>query len=221
MLKIGHLVVGTVVKALPDHESYLLVLAGTQVLAQLPKKYATQEYRQGDAVTAAVFEKTPSRTILSQKSPQFIRRVLEHVLSPLLLEGKIAIKRAASVSAARFFKVAVEGLTDEDPVKLCLPHLHKAKAYTTGTIVIVKYSRDMREYIVNALVPAPPDKVRTVIYLPGMEEATVLVDKSVVGLFLGKGGVNAAAASKLTGISVRVAASVLNAVPPPDLVAAA
>jgi N utilization substance protein A len=208
MVKVGHLVPVTIVKALPNYDSYLTLIAGTELLAILPKKYANRIFRIGDNTLASIFQIQGSRITLSQKSPQYFRKLMELLLSPLLKEGKIQVKRAAMVSGSKFAKVAIESLNDTDPVKQCLPYLKSVKQYTDDTITLIRYSKDIKEYIVNALSPAPPEMVRKVIHFKSSREADVYVDPGYVGLFLGKGGANVASASKLTGVSINIKCSI-------------
>jgi len=212
MVKVGHLVPVTIVKALPNYDSYLTLIAGTELLALLPKKYANRIFRIGDTTLAAIFQIERNRITLSQKSPQYIRKLMELILAPLLREGKIQVKRAAMVAKCKFAKVAIESLNDTDPVKQCLPYLKAAKQYTDDTITLVRYSNDIKEYIVNALSPAPPEMVGKVIHFKSSGEADVYVDSAYVGLFLGKGGANVASAAKLTGVAINIKCSVLDSV---------
>ena len=62
----------------------------------------------------------------------------------------------------------------------------------------------MKEYVKNALVPAPLDKVRKVIYSSTLREAVVGVDPAYYGLFVGKGGANVATAAKLLDITILI-----------------
>jgi len=210
MLKVGQLVPITIVKALPHYDSYLALIAGTDLLALLPKKYASRVFRVGDTTLAALFTMAGNRITLSQRSPQYLRKLLELILAPLLREEKIRIRRAAMVSGSRFAKVAVEGLQGEDPIKECLHYLRGAKQYTDTTITLVRYSDDMKEYIVHALSPAPAEMVRKVIHLRSSKEADVYVDPAYVGLFLGKGGANVSSAAKLTGVAINIKTGMLS-----------
>jgi transcription antitermination factor NusA-like protein len=212
MVKVGHLVPVTIVKALPNYESYLTLIAGTELLALLPKKYANRTFRVGDTTLAAIFQMEGNRITLSQKSPQYIRKLMELIFAPLLREGKIQVKRASMVSGSRFAKVAIEGLNGLDPVKQCLPYLKAAKQYTEDTITLVRYSSDIKEYVVNALSPAPSGMVRKVIHFKSSKEADVYVDPTYVGLFLGKGGANAASAAKLTGVAINIKCNVFDSI---------
>jgi hypothetical protein len=61
MVKVGHLVPVTIVKALPNYDSYLTLIAGTELLALLPKKYANRIFRVGDTTLAAIFQMVANR----------------------------------------------------------------------------------------------------------------------------------------------------------------
>jgi len=204
MIKVGHLVPVTIIKALPDFDSYLTLVAGTEVTAILPKRYAGRTFRVGDSTFAAVFVMGESRILLSQKSPQYFRRLTELLVAPLLLDGRVRVRRAASISQSGFAKVSVESHTRDDPVKLCLTLLRRSRQYTDDTITLVRHSVNVEEYVVNALVPAPADRVREVIYFQHMGQADVFVDPACLGLFLGKKGANVATASKLTGVAINI-----------------
>jgi hypothetical protein len=203
-LKVGYLVPGVVVKSMPEHDSHLILISGTELLAFLPKKYSNRPYKVGQNLVACVFMLENSRIILSQRSHHYYKRIAERVFSALIDEEKIRIRRAATVAGAGFAKMAVEGLNGTDPVKECLPYLPAMKAYADDTITLVRYSRDMKEYIKNALVPAPQDRIRKVIYSSTLREAIVGVDPAYYGLFVGKGGANVATAAKLLDITILI-----------------
>ncbi len=202
LLKIGYLIPGCIVKSLPNHESYLILVSGTETLAFLPKKYANRGYKVGDELVAAVFIMDKNRIILNQRSGQYYLRIAELIFEPLLKEHKIKVKRAASVETGGFVKIAVESLNGINPVKECIPYLKQAKMYTGDTITLVRYSTEMSEYIRNSLAPAPAEKIEKVIYTRYNREATVRVDPKYYGLFVGKRGANVSTAAKLLDISI-------------------
>ena len=203
-LKVGYLVPGVVVKSMPDHDSHLILISGTELLAFLPKKYANRPHKVGQNLVACVFMLENSRIILSKRSHHYYIRLAERIFSLLIEEEKIRVKRAVSVTGAGFAKMAIEGLNGVDPVKECLPYLPAMKAYTEDTITLIRYSPDMKEYIKNSLVPAPVDKIRKVIYSSTLQEAIVGVDPAYYGLFVGKGGANVATAAKLLDITILI-----------------
>jgi len=201
-IKIGRLIQCVIVKDLPGRDAYLVLVMGTDLLAYLPKRYASREYRHGEETVAAVFLMGNGRVFLSQRSPQYFRRITEEALSPIIRDGRVRVRRAASVVNGAFAKVSIEGLRNYDPLSASLPYLDKVKSYTTDTITIVRYSTNMKEYIVNSLVPAPADKVVQVLYSQGLREAVVRVDPRYCGFFVGKGGANVATAAKLLNVRI-------------------
>jgi len=193
-----------VVKAIPDYDSYLTMIPKTGFMPLLPKKYATRKYRIGDSLIASVHEINDGRIIITQRSAQFYRKLTEFFLTPLIRQGRIKVRRAATLRNAPFVKVSVEGLNNEDPVRISLPYLRDLKQYIDQTVTLVEYSPDLREYVINSLAPAPRNGVRKVILFKELREALVLVDPGYLGLFLGKGGLNVALASKLLKIKIKI-----------------
>lgn len=200
----GHLVPVMVVKALPDRDSFLTLIAGTELMALLPKRYANKAYRVGESTIASIFAIEGERITLSQRSSQYFRKLVELLLSPLLQEGRIEVKRAATVLNARFAKVSLRSLDGGDPLSVSIPYLKDLRRYTDDTITLVKFSPDLREYVVNSLSPAPRERVKKVIHFQTLREVLVRVEPPYLGLFLGKGGMNAAVSSKLVGVSIRI-----------------
>jgi N utilization substance protein A len=205
MLNVGYLVPFMVLKALPDFDSYLVVLVEKGILAQLPKRHAMRKFRIGETGWASVFAIKGSRVTLSQKSTQYVRKITEFILAPFIQSGAIKVKRVAKISAGNFYKVAVQcdnGMSPKALVKASMPYLKKAIDYLNEKIILVKYSDDIQEYIANALTPAPIEEVRKVIYFKDMKEANVYVTKEYAGYFLGPKGQNVSTASKLTGCKI-------------------
>ena len=204
MIKVGHLVPVMVVKALPDRDSLLTLIAGTELMAFLPKRYANRTYRVGENTIASIFAIEGEKITLSQRSSQYFRKLVELLLSPLLQEGRIEVKRAATALNARFAKVSLRSLDDEDPLLVSIPYLKDLRRYTDDTITLVKFSSDLREYVVNSLSPAPRERVKKVIHFQTLGQVLVKVEPPYLGLFLGKGGMNAAVSSKLVGVSIKI-----------------
>lgn len=205
MLNIGYLVPFTILKALPDYESYLVVLIDKGVLAQLPKKYAMRHYRIGESGWAAVFDIKGSKITLSQKSTQYVRKIMEHILSPLLQEGRIKVKRVAKMAGGSFYKVAIDsltGLSNIDLLNEVRPYLEKTKEYIGEKVIIVKYSNDAEQYIVNSLVPAPVGKINNFRIFKDFKRAEIIVPEQYLGKFLGPKAMNVLTAAKLTGYKI-------------------
>lgn len=202
VIKVGRLVQCIVVKDMPRQEMYLVLIKETDMLGYIPKKSSNARYVEGDETIAAVFMISGGKIFLSQRSPQFFRRIAEEMLNPAIRQGKIKVRRAACIANSAFAKIAIEGIGSVDPLTVCLPYIEKVKNYTPDTMTIVRYSSDIKEYIVNALVPAPPDKVVQVLYSQSLREAIVRVDPQYCGFFVGKGGSNVATAAKLLDMKI-------------------
>ena len=204
-VKTSYLVPVVVIKALPDYDSLLTLIVGTELMALLPKRYANRVYKVGESTVASVYAMEGGRIILSQRSSQYFRKLLELVLFPLLQEGRIEVRRAATIAGARFAKVAIKSLRDrEDPIWISIPYMRDLKRYTDDTVTLVEYSADLREYVVNSLSPAPREGVKKVIHFQTLEEVLVRVEPSYLGIFLGKGGLNVALSSKLVGVKIKI-----------------
>lgn len=204
VIKIGRLVSCCIIREVPGKDMYLALIGGTGLVGHLPKSSAYRSFREKEECTATVYTIRDGRIFLSQRSPQFFRRVTEAALAPAIRDGKVRVRRAASIANSAFAKVSVEGLGGLDPLSVALHYLEGVKKYTGDTVTIVRYSPDMKEYIVNALVPAPVDKVVQVLYSRSLREAIVRVDPHYCGFFVGKGGANVATAAKLLDVKILV-----------------
>lgn len=206
-IKVGNPVWGIIVKDLPEQYAYLVFIADGAPMAYLPKRFAGRVYRHGERTMAVVSAIKGRRIILNQKSSQYFRRVAEEILLPVIRDGKVRVRNAAAIIGSSFAKVAVEGLRNTDPLAASLPYLDRTTDYTSYTITIVRYSSDMRKYVLNSLAPAPANKTLEVVYSRGRREAVVKVDPEYCGLFFGKGGANVATAAKLLGIKIVIEAA--------------
>ena len=209
MLKTGHLVPVTVIKALPDYDSYLMAIPGTEHIALLDRAHAGLHLRVGDHTVALVYYIKNGRIILTQKTDNFFRRLTEMLVSPLLMEDKVKVVKAAAIDGASFAKVAVASDNGYDPIAECLPYIkpESVKRFTNRTITLVRYSTDIEEYVSSAFAPALIDDVLEVTYIQEKdeeEEIHVRVEADRLARFIGKGGANIATVSKLVGIRVRV-----------------
>jgi N utilization substance protein A len=207
MIHIGYLVPFTILKGLPDYEAYLVVLINKGIMAQLPRKYAMHDYKIGESGWASVFNIQGSRVTLSQKSTQYVRKVMEHILSPLLQKKSLKVKRVAKMAVGSFYKVAVESLTGmsgSDLLNEVRPYLEETKDYIAEKVIIVQYSNDAQEYIANSLVPAPVKEIKQIRIFKNIKTARVIVPEQYVGYFLGPKAMNVLTAAKLTGYTIKI-----------------
>lgn len=211
-LKIGHLTGFFIVKALPDHDSYLCKLMDTQFFALLPKRWTRKEYKIGESDWAAIFDLRGPRITLSQKSPHYVRKILEYLLSYACRELNLKFKKVAWVNGFPYRKAAMESLDSsiEDSFELfkaLKPYLEEIKLsdYFNEEISFVTYSRDIREYVVNALCPpGKRDGILKVIHHSEMNQVNVLADSTMVGQLLGTKARNLITAKKLCQCEIEI-----------------
>ncbi len=211
--KVGHFVLGVIVKARMDRDGYLACIGGTDKLAVLPIACADGPYRVHDRFYAAI--KEPDATtateqnpnplpILSQRSGFFLRHVCHAVFGQLIAEGRIVVDAVATVRHAGFVKIAVSSPTGEDAVKLCVPALKDFRLYSRLQPSLIQYSHMIEQFIRESLKPAPVHAIERLALTRAVKQVEVCVPSSVVGRFVGVHGMNVAVASRLTGHSIRV-----------------
>ena len=241
-IKVGHILPFMVLKSRtgrkpgskPDRDSYLVKIMESQLLATLPRQLAIKNYYNGATGLAAIQKIKGSRIILSQKSPFYIRKVLEHLLADALKEHKLKIKHIGAFKDTQHYKVAVESLSDSivtnrDLYRALKPYLAKidlAGYFGKTLFSFIKYSRDIKEFVINALFPsASPDMFYEVNYDKELEKVSILVDNDVVdsdvdsdvgsdvdsdvdsdkaGIILWAGAAEVILAQKLCGVEIEI-----------------
>lgn len=207
MLTVGILTEFMVTRALPDHEAYLVQLISSGVPALLPKKYAIRPYKIGETGWATVFTLDKTYTIMSQRSPQYTRKILEYLLRDELLATGLRIFRVAKTEQGSQYKIAVKGTgTAQELYQKTIYLKNTISKYVYGSVYFIKYARNPAEYVKNALLPAPRDSIQKVILREETKQLDVYVDSASAGIFFGKKGNNVASASKLTGYSIQIIA---------------
>ena len=192
-------------RALPDYESYMVLLLASGLPALLPKKYAIKPYKVGEVGWATIFSLDGTYTIISQRCPQYTRKMLEYLLNDELTECGLRICRVAKAEKSSQFKVAVKGEGNALELHRKTRHLKDTIAkYIYGSVYFIQYSSKPDEYVKNALLPAPPESIRKVILRKEINQMDVYVESAAAGVFLGKQGNNVASASKLTGYSIKI-----------------
>lgn len=141
--------------------------------------------------------------ILSRAHRNFLRRLLENEV-PEIYHGMVEIRSIAREPGYRS-KVAVVGLQPGiDPVGACVGirgvriqaivrELHNEK------IDVIEWSQDAAAYIAKALSPARVAGVYLQEYAGEAKTATVVVPEDQLSLAIGRDGINARLAAKLTG----------------------
>lgn len=200
--KVGDIVSGTVYRF--DKGNIVVDLLG-KAEGILPKREQSprDDFRQGQRVKAYVLEvKRESKgpqIILSRTSPFFVKKLFELEV-PEIFEGIVEVK-SISREAGERTKIAVWSKDEKvDCVGACVgmrgSRVKDIVMELQGEkIDIIRWSDDLREYIMAALSPAKITEIR----LDKKEEkAQVIVPDDQLSLAIGKHGQNVRLASKLT-----------------------
>jgi transcription antitermination factor NusA-like protein len=208
MSTIGTLTEFIVSRALPSHEAYLVFLPNSGLPALLPKKYSLKQYRVGEVGWGTIFDLDKSYTILSQRAPQYTRKMLEFLISDELIAHNLRIYRVAKTADGTQFKVALKGTGSAQELYRSVQHRKDEIAkYIYGTVYFINYTNKPEEYVKNALLPAPTKDVLKVILRTELNQIDVYVEPASAGIFMGRHGNNVAAASKLIGYSIQIKAN--------------
>lgn len=203
--KIGYLASFIVLKSMSDYDSYLTKILNSEVLALLPKKYARKKLNVGETGIASIYDINGARLTLTQSSPQYVRRILEYLLSDICINQGILIKRS-SIIIGRYIKVAIDTPPDNH-ISTSYELYDMLRQYTEDIrfedyfgekLSFVKYSNNIKEFVVNALCPPGNlESIEVVTSFDSGKEIHVVIDNRYLGLFIGKKGLNIALASKL------------------------
>ncbi len=177
----------------------------------LPKREQgiNDKYVVGENIRAYVLDVIEDhksvKLILSRTHPDFVKELFKKEV-PEVREGLVEIKAVAREPSRRT-KVAVYSKDSRiDPIGTCVG----SKGVRIAAIVrelgdekidVIKWSADPSIYIRNAMSPA---KVLSVEIDEDLKKAKVYVDDAEYSMAIGKGGVNAKLAAKLTGYNIDI-----------------
>ncbi len=147
---------------------------------------------------------------LSRTQPEFVAKLFAREV-PEIADGTVEIKSVSREAGVRSKIAVVSSNPDVEPVGACVGN----KGLRVGNVVaelggekvdIAKYSENPVEYIAAAIAPA--EVVKVIIddeaVLAGKKEATVVVEESQLSLAIGKEGLNARLAAKLSGWKIDI-----------------
>ena len=156
-----------------------------------------------------------SKVEKTRKGPKIFvsRRVAEFVAGLLALEvpeieeGVVEIKAIAREAGIRTKVAVISNEINVDPVGACIGEgkirINAVMRELKGEKVdILKWSEDPKEFIANALAPAPVTEID--ILDPERKVARVLVPPNHMPLAIGKDGQNVRLAAKLTGWKIDI-----------------
>ena len=206
--KQDELLVGTV--ALEDTDNYFIDLGRTNGI--LPKKdiIPFEKIKMGSQIKVYVTKVDNNGrsllVLLSRRHFGFVKRLFESEI-PELADGTVLLYSVAREAGVRS-KVAVYGENPKvDPIGACIgEHGSRIASIITELngekVDIVKYDNDPSIFIANALQPA---KDLTVLITDSKKkEALVIADGDNFSLAIGKKGLNAKLATKLTKYKIDI-----------------
>jgi N utilization substance protein A len=206
--RVGEVVTGIVQQA-GDRNNILVDLGKVEALLPRSEQVDGERYEQGSRIKAVITEvrsgtKGP-QVILSRRDPELIKTLFELEV-PEIADGLVEIRGVAREPGYRS-KIAVESHAQGvDPVGACVgPRGSRVRMVVSELrgekIDIIPWNQEPARFIAKALSPA---RVREVLVDDESREATVLVPDDQLSLAIGKEGLNARLAARLTGWKVDI-----------------
>jgi len=202
-------VVTGIVQQAGDRNNVLVDLGKVEALLPRSEQVDGERYEQGSRIKAVITEvrsgtKGP-QVILSRRDPELIRTLFE-IEVPEIADGLVEIRGVAREPGYRS-KIAVESHAQGvDPVGACVgPRGSRVRMVVSELrgekIDIIPWNTEPARFIAKALSPA---RVREVLVDDDTKEATVIVPEDQLALAIGKEGLNARLAARLTGWKVDI-----------------
>ncbi|MCF7795664.1 transcription termination factor NusA [Patescibacteria group bacterium] len=147
-----------------------------------------------------------TKVILSRTSPELVKQLFTLEV-PEITNGIVLIKSIAREAGKRTKMSVYTNQENIDPIGSCVGQrgirINSITEELGGEkIDIIEYQEDIKEYIINALLPAKIDNV--IIVDEKKKEVEVKVDQTQFSLAIGKQGQNVRLASKLTGWKINI-----------------
>ena len=200
--RVGEIVTGIVQQ--DDHRYAFVDLGRMEAILPGSEKVPGERYEQGSRIKAVIIEvrtegKGP-QVVLSRRSDELIRQLFELEV-PEIADGLVHIRAVAREPGYRA-KIAVESkVQGVDPVGACVgPRGSRVRMVVSELrgekIDIIPWNDEPARFVAKALAPA---KVREVYVDDDNRQATVVVPDGELSLAIGKEGLNARLAHRLTG----------------------
>jgi transcription termination/antitermination protein NusA len=206
--RVSEVVTGIVQQA-GDRNNVLVDLGKVEALLPRSEQVDGERYEQGSRIKAVITEvrsgtKGP-QVILSRRDSELIRTLFELEV-PEIADGLVEIRAVAREPGYRS-KIAVEShAAGVDPVGACVgPRGSRVRMVVSELrgekIDIIPWNTDPARFVAKALSPA---RVREVFVDDETKEATVIVPDDQLALAIGKEGLNARLAARLSGWKIDI-----------------
>src|SRR5216684_205327 len=206
--RVSEVVTGIVQQA-GDRNNVLVDLGKVEALLPRSEQVDGERYEQGSRIKAVITEvrsgtKGP-QVILSRRDPELIKTLFELEV-PEIADGLVEIRGVAREPGYRS-KIAVESHAQGvDPVGACVgPRGSRVRMVVSELrgekIDIIPWNNEPARFVAKALSPA---RVREVFVDDETRDATVIVPDDQLALAIGKEGLNARLAARLTGWKIDI-----------------
>jgi transcription termination/antitermination protein NusA len=206
--RVSEVVTGIVQQA-GDRNNVLVDLGKVEALLPRSEQVDGERYEQGSRIKAVITEvrsgtKGP-QVILSRRDPELIKTLFELEV-PEIADGLVEIRGVAREPGYRS-KIAVESHAQGvDPVGACVgPRGSRVRMVVSELrgekVDIIPWNTEPARFVAKALSPA---RVREVYLDDEKRDATVVVPDDQLALAIGKEGMNARLAARLTGWKIDI-----------------
>jgi N utilization substance protein A len=206
--RVGEVVTG-IVQQTGDRRNILVDLGKVEALLPGPEQVDGERYEQGSRIKAVIRDvrtgtKGP-QVILSRRDPELIKTLFELEV-PEIADGLVEIRGVAREPGYRSKIAAESHAQGVDPVGACVgPRGSRVRMVVSELrgekIDIIPWNNEPARFVAKALSPA---RVREVYLDDEGREATVVVPDDQLALAIGKEGMNASLAARLTGWKIDI-----------------
>src|SRR2546429_4956835 len=206
--RVGELITGIVQQS---DSRYTLVALRERVEALLPKSEQVEgeRYDHSQRIKAVIKEVSPSTKgpaiIVSRRDPELIKKLFELEV-PEIADHLVEIANVSREPGYRSKIAVVSHVDGVDPVGACVgPRGSRVRMVVSELrgekIDIIPFNGETARLVAKALSPA---RVRAVLVDDDAKQATVIVPDDQLSLAIGKDGLNARLAARLTGWRVDI-----------------
>lgn len=205
--RIGEIVTGIVQQS--DNRYTLVDLGRVEALLPKSEQVPNERYEHNMRIKAVIKEVSQNPkgppVVLSRRSEELVRRLFELEV-PEIADGLVEITGVAREPGMRSKISVVSHSEGVDPVGACVgPRGSRVRMVVSELrgekIDIIPYNEEPARFVAKALSPA---RVREVILDDSKREATVVVPDDQLNLAIGKEGINARLANRLTGWKIDI-----------------
>jgi N utilization substance protein A len=200
--RVGELVTGVVQQS--DSRYTLVELGRVEALLPRSEQIDGERYDHGARIKAVIVKVQNSakgpQVILSRRDDELVRKLFELEV-PEIADGLVEIVNVAREPGFRCKIAVISHVDGVDPVGACVgPRGSRVRMVVSELrgerIDIIPFHDEPARFVAKALSPA---RVREVLVDDDDRQATIIVPDDQLSLAIGKDGMNAKLASKLTG----------------------